>query len=299
MRFTLTVSSGGKTLASRTFSRSFSRKALTTESLTFSRTGLVGSFVYPSAAARRPAILLLGGSEGGLPSPLWSGNLAAAGYPVLALGYFKLPGLPQRLLRIPLEYFERALQWLRRQPQVDPHGIAILGISRGSEAALLSAAYFPQLVSAAIGIVPSDVAICSYPGCAGPAWTFRGRAIPFTRELDQPQPTDQPAAVIPVQRIRGPVFVACGLDDAVWDSCDYGQAIMSHLTAAHDRFPHVLYAYPNAGHGVGAFTPYEPGAPSVFGPAAGDTDSPQIDQQARARDWPRLLDFLRAWARGR
>ncbi len=294
MRFTLTIKAGDKALASTTLTRRFSRTALTTKSETLKRVSFVGRFVYPTTASGRPAVLLLSGSGGGIPSPLLSGILAAHGYPVLALGYFKLPGLPQRLLRIPLEYFEHALQWLRRQPQVDPNHIAVLGFSRGSEAALLSGAYFPRLVNAAIGMVPSDVANCSYPGCRGPAWTFHGHAVPFTNEWDTPHPADHPNAVIPVQRIRGPVFLACGTDDAVWTSCAYGRAIISHLNSVHDRFSHVLYAYPGAGHGVGFFIPYEPmtTGPYYTGVLGGTFEA---TQQAVARDWPRMLTFLAAF----
>lgn len=296
MRFALTVKVGDKALVSTTFMRRFSRRALRTRSESLSRAGFVGQFVYPATARRRPAILLLSGSEGGIPSPLLSGILAARGYPVLALGYFKLPGLPQQLLRIPLEYFEHALEWLRRQPQVDPNHLAVLGISRGSEAALLSGAYFPRLVNAAIGMVPSDVAICSFPGCRGPAWTFRGRAIPFTSEFGTPHPVDHPNAVIPVQRIRGPIFLACGTDDAVWTSCAYARAIISHLNGVDDRFAHVLYAYAGAGHGVGDLIPYEPmtTGPYYAGVLGGTF---QATQQAVAQGWPRLLDFLAAFGR--
>lgn len=172
MQFMLTVTAGSKTLASTTFTRRFSTAALTTRYLSVGQTGLVGRFVYPAGERKRPAILLLGGSEGGLPSPLLSGVLAARDYPVLGLAYFKLPGLPHQLRRVPLEYFQGALEWLRRQPEVDPKRIAVLGASRGSEAALLSGAYFPRLVSAVIALVPSDTAICSYPSCDGPLGRF-------------------------------------------------------------------------------------------------------------------------------
>lgn len=297
MRFKLTVVAGGKVLTSTTFTRRFSRTTLTTRSESLGRVGFVAQFVYPATARRQPAILLLSGSGGGVPSPLLSGILAARGYPVLALGYFKLPGLPQQLLRIPLEYFKHALKWLRRQPQVDPNRIAVLGISRGSEAALLSGAYFPHLVNAVVGMVPSDVAICSFPGCRGPAWTFHGHAVPFTSQVDTPQPVDHPNAVIPVQRIHGPIFLACGSADAVWTSCPYARAIISHLDGVHDRFSHVLYAYPGAGHGVGFFTPYEPmtTGPYYAGVLGGTF---QADQQDVAQDWTRLLDFLATFSSG-
>jgi dienelactone hydrolase len=277
--------SRGRALGATTFTRRFSSRALTRRSETLRDAGFIATLVYPTGITRRPAILLLGGSEGGIPGPL-SASLAAQGYPILALAYFKEPGLPSTLSRIPLEYFARALRWLHRQPQVDPHRVAILGVSRGSEAAQLTGADYPSLVNAVIALVPSDVAVCSYPGCTGPAWTLHGQAIPFTRQFDDPAPTDEPAAVIPDQRIRGPVFLACAGQDRVWTSCPYARAILQHLNAAHDRFPHTLYSYPNAGHGVGTFTPYEPTEVNEPG------DSPQSDQQARAQDWPRLLHFL-------
>lgn len=293
-RFNVTVETEGKTIASTAFLRRFSNSPITRRRESLSTAGVIGTFVYPTGAVRRPAVLLLGGSEGGIASPLEAGVLAAQGYPVLALAYFKEPGLPQSLENIPLEYFERALRWLDRQAQVDTRHVAVLGVSRGSEAALLSGAYFPGLVHAVIAMVPSDAAICSYPGCLGPAWTLRGRAIPYTRQFDNPQPTDQPAAIIPVQRIHGPIFLACGTADQTWSSCAYANAIIDHLDASHDRFPHILHRYANAGHIVGSLVPDEPGWTDILN----DPD-PQADQQALQADWPRLLKFLSAFNRSR
>ena len=63
-------------------------------------------------------------------------------------------------------------QPLAAQPEVNPAKIAVLGASRGSEAAQLLGVYYPNLVHAVIASVPSDASICSYPGCTGPAWTL-------------------------------------------------------------------------------------------------------------------------------
>jgi hypothetical protein len=159
MRFTLRVIAAGKSIASTTLVRRAPTSGLVTRGESLNQTGFIGRFVYRRDAKRRTAIVLLGGSEGGLPDALSVDVLAAEGYSVLALGYFKLPGLSQQLSRIPLEYFERALRWMDTQPEVDPRHIAILGVSRGSEAALLSGAYFPGLVSSVIALDPSSVAI--------------------------------------------------------------------------------------------------------------------------------------------
>ena len=164
----------------------------------------------------------------------------------------------------------------------------MLGVSRGSEAAQLLGVYYPDLVHAVIASVPSNVALCSYPGCTGPAWTLHGQALPYTSEFDDPSPSAGPAAVIPDQRIQGPVFLDCGEADQTWTSCPYAQAILRLLDAHHDHWAHVLFAYPGAGHDVGALIPYEPESPAV---AATDPDY-GTDQQARALLWPHLLSFL-------
>jgi dienelactone hydrolase len=235
-------------------------------------------------------VLVLGGSEGGLPRGLLSALLASNGYPALSVAYFAEPGLPQTLSGIPLEYFAGALRWLARQPGVDPARISVLGVSRGSEAAQLLGVYYPNLVHAVVASVPSNVAVCSYPDCNGPAWTLHGQALPYTSEFDDPSPTDNPAAVIPDQRIQGPVFLDCGEADQTWTSCSYAQAILRLLDEHHDRWAHVLYAYPGAGHPVGTFVPYEPTSP------AADPDY-AADQRALTLLWPHLLTFLGELAR--
>ena len=42
--------------------------------------------------------------------------IASHGFPALAVAYFDEPGLPCALQNIRLEYFVRAIQWLRAQP---------------------------------------------------------------------------------------------------------------------------------------------------------------------------------------
>ncbi len=117
----------------------------------------IGEFWHPTATSEaRPAVLVLGGSEGGLPGVLLPAMLASAGYPALGVAYFGEPSLPNVLSRIPLEYFAKALSWLARQPGVNPAEIAVLGISRGSEAAQLLGVYYPKLVHAVIASVPAD-----------------------------------------------------------------------------------------------------------------------------------------------
>ncbi len=289
LSFTVTVTVHGTDVGSTSFQRQFSHSALADQTESLHAEGFIGEFWHPAGAGtRRPAILVLGGSEGGLPGVLLPALLASNGYPALGVAYFGEPGLPQTLSRIPLEYFATALRWLASQPGVDPTRIAVLGISRGSEAAQLLGVYYPGLVHAVVAAAPSNVAICSYPGCTGPAWTLHGRALPYTSEFDNPSPTDDPAAVIPDQQIQGPVFLDCAEADQTWTSCPYAQAILRLLDAHHDHWTHVLYANPG-GHFIGLLVPYEPYAPAAVEAAR---PSYTADQEALALVWPHLLSFL-------
>jgi dienelactone hydrolase len=292
--FAVAVNAGRARAAAGEFQRTLSQAPLTEQNESLSADGFLGQYWHaPTTTTRRPAVLVLDGLPGGMPT-LLPAMLASSGYPALGVAYFKAPGLPQTLSDIPLEYFAKALTWLARQPGVDPGAIAVLGISRGSEAAQLLGVYYPHLVHAVIASVPSNAANCSYPSCAGPAWTLHGKPLPYTHSFDNPSPVDVPAAVIPDQRIAGPMFLDCGAADQAWTSCPYAAAIMSLLDAHHDPRAHVLYPYLKAGHGVGSLIPFEPYGPATL--SAEGSISYQADQEADGQLWPRLLGFLASLA---
>ena len=242
-------------------------------------------FRPPPYAGRRPAVLIFGGSEGGMSGAFTAGLLASHGYPTLALAYFGEPGLPQRLARIPLEYFATALRLLASQPGVDPHRLVIQGVSRGSEAALLVGADFPQLVHAVVALVPSNVVLDAGSDSGHlkqPAWTLNGTGISY-----QTQFGPAGGATIPVEKINGPIFMVCGGMDLIWPSCPMAQAIAARLQQTR-RPPPILLAYPYAGHGVGTLVP------NIAYDDAADLEgiNPQANFPARADAWPRFLHFL-------
>jgi dienelactone hydrolase len=209
--------------------------------------GIYGNLYLPNhTAGRRPAVLVFSGSGGGLTTSMAAALLAAHGYPSLALAYFKAPGLPQSLHTIPLEYFTRALKLLRAQPGVDPDHVLVAGESRGGEAALLLGAHFPQLVNGVIAGVPSSVVNPGWPDTSKPAWTLRGH--PLTASPGTAQ------AVIPVERIRGPVLLTCGEQDVVWPSCASVDAITVRLRAHGFASPVTALRYRDAGHLIGGLT---------------------------------------------
>jgi dienelactone hydrolase len=258
--------------------------------------GIYGNLYLPkSTSTKRPAVVVFGGSEGGLYTSFAASLLAAHGYPSLALAYFGVPGLPPSLADIPLEYFTKAVAVLRAQPGVDPRHVLVSGTSRGGEAALLVGASFPQLVNGVIAGVPSSVV---NPGRRSdtirPAWTVRGRALPAvsTADFGPADPPSFPRAIIPVERIRGPILLTCGELDVVWPSCAHTDAITRRLTARNFPYPVTALRYPDAGHLIGGLTAYftslTDNALTSFGGTVTGTQSAQADAHAK------LLAFLAA-----
>jgi hypothetical protein len=189
---------------------------------------------------------MLGGSEGGMHEDD-AALLAGHGYAVLARAYFGLPGLPAALQDIPLEYFGRALAYLREPGRASSGAVAVIGASKGGEAALLIGATFPQ-VRAVVSVVGSgvvtqgisqDVRAGSFPDIMRTpvaSWTHRGRELPYvptpvTAELAAAVAAGEPvalrlafeagmraagvipAATIPVEKINGAVLMISGGDD--------------------------------------------------------------------------------------
>lgn len=288
---TLTASVRGQVVARAMLERRLVADGVHAQMLRPLKNGVYGEFFAPgSATARRPAVLVFGGSEGGLATVEYAALLASHGYPTLALAYFAEPGLPHNLSRIPLEYFAHALHLLASEPGVNTSKLVVFGISRGSEAAQLLGVHYPRLVHAVIALVPGNHAICGIPRftgqasipCIGPAWMFQGKPIPYSNfaSPDGPRP-------IADQEIRGPIFLDCGGLDQLWPSCPMANAIVTQLHAHHFAHQVTLLDYPYGGHGVGSLVPYLPS----FNPLV-DGDTPDADQRARANGWPRLLSFL-------
>lgn len=230
--------------------------------------GIAGTFFRPSISEVHPGVLVLGGSGGGLREGQ-AALLASHGYPALALAYFAYEDLPLRLERIPLEYFERALAWMRQRDEVRGGAIAVLGASRGGELALLLGATLPD-IAAVIAYAPSGV-LWGAVGHDAPAWTYRGEPLPympnhvteeqaaqlFAREpyaatpwyrINLEDAVAREACAVSVESIGGPVLLVSGEDDAMWPSTTMANLIMERLRAHDFAHSYEHLAYPDAGH---------------------------------------------------
>jgi len=271
---------GGHTVASGTLVRRAEAPDLKATEATVAVQGFAGTYYARPTGAPAPAILALGGSGGGHGG---GGLLASHGYPTLSLGYYKEPGLPQELRRIPLEYFRTALRWLAAQPGVDPRRIVVLGVSRGGEAALLASAMFPDLVHGAISCTGSADVQGSVPE-GDAAWTLNGTPVPA-------------GTPIAVERTAGPVLAFFGGKDGFGDPTLSERELVARARA-HGRRDIVVHVYPNAGHGVGCVVPNVPlvgqmeyaVAPSTYVNRGGTLAA---NEQAAAAASSLVLRFLR------
>ena len=91
--------------------------------------------------AKRPVVIVLGGSEGGAAAVRDSAmRLASRGFAAMSLPYFspaawgqaerEVPALPQSFVDIPVDRLEAARDWLQKRSDVDASRIGVLGISK-------------------------------------------------------------------------------------------------------------------------------------------------------------------------
>lgn len=311
---------------------SCNRLVTAAESNSGSMKGHVGTLFLPPSGSRPgaklPAVIVLSGSGGGFDVDK-AAVLSRHGFATLALTYFGIPPLPMWLHRVPLEYIESAMDWLAEQPEIDPKRIAILGVSRGAEFALLAAARFDK-IRAVVAYAPSSVAWDSggrekSTGEIIPAWTWRGEpiasaplplrrfmwrsAVPVVamrrpvmfRNLFRAGLRNEEAvrgAAIPVEHIAGPMLLISGGDDHVWPAKQMAEAIVARLKEHKfvDTVEHLHY--PHAGHLLRY--PYLPTTARdsrhehLHGARFSFGGTARADAQAQEDAWRRTIAFLNA-----
>ncbi|WP_166211855.1 acyl-CoA thioester hydrolase/BAAT C-terminal domain-containing protein [Cognatiluteimonas telluris] len=224
--------------------------------------GRVATRMYLGAGQRQPLLVGLGGAEGGnaWASDHWKPErdaLVGKGYAFLALGYFGLPGTPERLDRISLDAVHAAIADAARNPRIDGRCIALIGGSRGAELALALASRDDD-IKAVVAMSPgSAVFVGNTPAMNTSAFTWHGKPLPFVpvpwRAVpDLLQHRLEPAfekmlanapaveaAATPVERINGPVYLMSPTHDELWPSTMMARAMMRRLDARHFPYAHI------------------------------------------------------------
>ena len=258
--------------------------------------GLRGTLFVPPGQGRHPAVLVVGGSNGGQPvrPAAW---LASHGYVALALAYFRFEDLPQQLENIPLEYFGHALEWMAKRPEIGDVRMGVLGTSRGGELALQLGSMFAR-ISAVVAYVPANV---RYPSCClndgGPAWTWQGRPLPYVLPRQARLPEAMARGEIEVENTHGPILMISGEDDHLWRSWEMADAVVSRLKRKHFTYNFENLKYPHAGHFSGRQEIIPAWHGAVRNPTSGKENdlggSAAGDSFSSIDSIPKVLEFLK------
>src|ERR1700722_7444417 len=100
----------GEVVGSITIERRYSKAGVKCTPLKDSE--VQGILCFPDDGKQHPGVLVIGGSEGGVGLPDVTVLLASHGFTALSLSYFGGSGQPATLQNIPLEYFQRAADWM-------------------------------------------------------------------------------------------------------------------------------------------------------------------------------------------
>lgn len=268
-----TVEADGKVLASEKHIRQFCDKTVKSETIV--QKGLVARYFTPGVIEKRPAVIVVSGSEGRIEKAQAIAEvLARRGYSALAVCYFGMEETLPNLNRIPLEIIEKAIGWLKSQDTVDEKRIGIYGRSKGGELALAAASIFHDLTC----VVANSPSCYVYEGLKNgmpsqqSSWTYRGDELPFLKfsfiilirmiikkmlgkkdlvrwmyqQVIAGAQTDK--VDIAVEKINGPILFLSSQADAIWPSLLHCQTAVNRL---HNKNFQNLYkhcTYEKAGH---------------------------------------------------
>ncbi|MCF3960438.1 acyl-CoA thioester hydrolase/BAAT C-terminal domain-containing protein [Streptomyces fuscigenes] len=255
-------------------------------------------------------VLVLAGSSGRIERER-ARILAEHGIATLAIRWFGGPGQSPGICEVPLETFINAIDLLRSS---GARRIGILGVSKGAEAALLTAVHDPR-VDLVIALSPTSRVWCNVgPGRDGKrlpyrsSWTWREQPLPFV-PMDDTWPATQPnggpvairgwyelsettfnhlvpSAEIPVEKAQADLLLVAGGDDAMWPSLPFAEQLAQRRRSADVQVE--LITRHDAGH-----RPRLPGeSPVSASPHFQYGGTPEADALLGAAAWRHILDAL-------
>lgn len=279
--------------------------------------GLTATLYRNKRAGCHPGVVVLGGSEGGVPEEQGA-VLASHDLTTLAVAYYGAPGLSRSLTNVPIEIVRRGMELLSEDPSVCPGEIALFGGSKGAELALLAASTFGD-VRGVVALKPSSVVFSGLFGdSTSPqsSWSYGGKPLGFANGavpdsvsaavakqgaahdrisyaadyLAQVQNNTNSAAIIPVESIAAPLLLAAGGADRLWPSQYMAQQIERRRGMMAQRYADQLLLFPDAGHLIGI--PYLFAKAELAHSALDVGGTAAADEAASEALWPAVVEFL-------
>ncbi|XP_038621586.1 acyl-coenzyme A thioesterase 1-like [Tachyglossus aculeatus] len=268
------------------------------------RQGSVRATLFlPPGPGPFPGIIDLSGAGGGL-SEYRASLLAGRGFAMLALAYYNYDDLPKEMKDLHLEYFEEAVEYLRKHPQVKGPGIGLLGISKGGDLCLSMASFLKGIAATVTvnGSVANVGAALHYKGTTIPPIGFDPGRIRFTQSglvdivdvLNNPLEEPDTQSFIPVEKAESRFLFIVGQDDHNWKS-EFLATEAAKRIQAHGKEKPQIICYPGAGHYIEP--PYFPMCPASVHALVGRPviwgGEPKAHSVAQVDAWQQIQIFFR------
>ena len=232
---------------------------------------------FPGKLDDTYGVIVLTGSSGGKLNEL-AATLNEWGHPVLSLAYFDKKGdggIPKSLELIPLEYINKAKDWLMARDDTKNDGVVLVGLSKGAELALLLAAHSSEY-KGVVAVAPSSVVWSGIPEAPKPitaaasSWSNNGKSLDFVPYVDRAEfrqdgrndmlvwheasldrVNNLSRTLIPVEDIKSPLLLLSGGRDTVWPSNAMAASICARMKVSSINPLCTHINYETAGHMAG------------------------------------------------
>ena len=188
----------------------------------FAPTARVGALVeaVPTPVDLRPGVILVDGDDGGASGAFAARLMAASGFAVFVLPAFVPEGRIAGSAALSVETFDAALSWFSELPIVDEDRIFVYGTGRASSLALWFASHEPGRIHGAFAASGPTALQCTSEA-GSPLLIEHGLPLPCAN----PERTIAGTDILPLQRIAGPLVLACGTADRLLPTaCDWQRA---------------------------------------------------------------------------
>lgn len=301
---------------------------------TLEKEGFLGTF-YESETPTDKAIIVVGGSgEKRDFVEKRAKALHAEGFNVLSLGYYLWKPLSSQTIRIPVDYAEKAVDFLKNKCPVSISKIGMTGLSLGAAYTLLCASYIPN-ISCVVSVSGFDFV---FEGCKNmffrqhkSYFSYHGEDVPYEpaealshlgktlcalkkdSRYDSkammrfyynecfPDRTD--ASRIKAENINGDILLLAPAYDDTWPSDAAFPRIMKVLDEKHFPYRHECVIYEKGSH----YLAVPADAMTLNGKTEDDMQKilarfmtmeakyPAECRKAREESWQKLVSFFREW----
>ncbi|RDY22520.1 acyl-CoA thioesterase [Romboutsia maritimum] len=287
--------------------------------------GFSGELFYKEKSNNK-TVLMLGGSSGDTQAlALLAAPLASKGFNVLMVPYFASEGLPDKLEKVPLEYFEKIFKWIENNKIIGSKEIFLHGTSKGGELALLLASRYRQ-IKKVVAVEPH--AYC-FQGLNGmmigdsvSSWSYKGRSIPYIEVDNNIFWEDQKKAIekrmifgfastykksieravnkeearIKVENSEADILMITGKEDNIWNSYEGCLEILYNLKKNNYKNNVELLACDKMGHPMPV--PYiipisETLSMNMMGGVFSSGGTIEGNAEGQFKAWKRTIEFFK------